>query len=69
LFSDIVCYPKRLLGLVQKWRQAGTVRRFVCTIKFQGATDVEAMRHFAAISGSQLLHLHHNKHELTWIHL
>jgi 23S rRNA (cytidine2498-2'-O)-methyltransferase len=27
------------------------------------------MRHFAAISGSQLLHLHHNKHELTWIHL
>jgi 23S rRNA (cytidine2498-2'-O)-methyltransferase len=69
LFSDIVCYPKRLLGLVQKWRQAGTVRRFVCTIKFQGATDVEAMRHFAAIPGSQLLHLHHNKHELTWIQL
>jgi 23S rRNA (cytidine2498-2'-O)-methyltransferase len=69
LFSDIVCYPKRLLGLVQKWRQAGTVRRFVCTIKFQGATDVEAIRHFAAIPGSQLLHLHHNKHELTWIRL
>jgi 23S rRNA (cytidine2498-2'-O)-methyltransferase len=69
LFSDIVCYPKRLLGLVQKWRQAGTVRRFVCTIKFQAATDVEAIRHFAAIPGSQLLHLHHNKHELTWIRL
>jgi 23S rRNA (cytidine2498-2'-O)-methyltransferase len=67
LFSDIVCYPKRLLGLVQKWRQASTVRRFVCTIKFQGATDVEAMRLFAAIPGSRLLHLHHNKHELTWI--
>jgi 23S rRNA (cytidine2498-2'-O)-methyltransferase len=69
LLSDIVCYPKRLLDLVQKWRQAGTVRRFVCTIKFQGATDVEAMRRFAAIPGSQLLHLHHNKHELTWIQL
>jgi len=69
LLSDIVCYPKRLLGLVQKWRQAGTVHRFVCTIKFQGATDVEAIRHFAAIPGSQLLHLHHNKHELTWIRL
>jgi 23S rRNA (cytidine2498-2'-O)-methyltransferase len=68
LFSDIVCYPKRLLALVQKWREAGTVGRFVCTIKFQGATDFDAMRAFAAIPGSRLLHLHHNKHELTWVH-
>ena len=29
----------------------------------------EAMRCFAAIPGSRLLHLHHNKHELTWVHL
>jgi 23S rRNA (cytidine2498-2'-O)-methyltransferase len=56
------------LGLVQKWLQAGNVRRFVCTLKFQGATDFEVMRSFAAIPGSKLLHLHHNKHELTWIH-
>ena len=69
LFSDVVCYPKRLLGLVQKWLAAGTVRRFVCTIKFQGATDFAIMREFAAIPGSRLLHLHHNKHELTWIRL
>jgi 23S rRNA (cytidine2498-2'-O)-methyltransferase len=69
LFSDIACYPKRLLGLVQKWLQAGNVRRFVCTLKFQGATDFEVMRSFAAIPGSKLLHLHHNKHELTWIHV
>ncbi len=26
-------------------------------------------RRFAAIPGSRLLHLHHNKHELTWIKL
>ena len=44
LFSDVVCYPKRLLALVQRWLAAGTVRCFVCTIKFQGATDFEAMR-------------------------
>jgi 23S rRNA (cytidine2498-2'-O)-methyltransferase len=69
LFSDVVCYPKRLSGLVQKWLQAGTVRRSICTIKFQGATDFKIMRHFAAIPGSRLLHLHHNKHELTWINL
>jgi 23S rRNA (cytidine2498-2'-O)-methyltransferase len=69
LFSDVVCYPKRLLTLVQKWLDAGNVRRFVCTIKFQGATDFETMRGFAAIPGSRLLHLHHNKHELTWVKL
>jgi 23S rRNA (cytidine2498-2'-O)-methyltransferase len=54
---------------VKKWLEAGTVGRFACTIKFQGATDFEAMREFAAIPGSRLLHLHHNKHELTWVKL
>lgn len=67
LFSDIVCYPKRLLGLVENWLAAGTVRNFVCTVKFQGATDFDTARQFAAIPGSRLLHLHHNKHELTWL--
>jgi 23S rRNA (cytidine2498-2'-O)-methyltransferase len=69
LFSDVICYPKRLLTLVRKWLEAGNVRRFACTIKFQGATDFETMREFAAIPGSRLLHLHHNKHELTWVKL
>jgi 23S rRNA (cytidine2498-2'-O)-methyltransferase len=69
LFSDVVCYPKRLLTLVQQWLTAGTVRRLVCTVKFQGPTDVDAMQAFAAIPGSRLLHLHHNKHELTWVRL
>jgi 23S rRNA (cytidine2498-2'-O)-methyltransferase len=69
LFSDVVCYPARLLALVERWLAAGTCRRFVCTIKFQGATDHSIARRFAAIQGSQLRHLHHNKHELTWIKL
>jgi 23S rRNA (cytidine2498-2'-O)-methyltransferase len=68
LFCDVVCYPKRLLGLVRRWLEAGNVGRFVCTLKFQGATDFDAINAFAAIAGSRLLHLHHNKHELTWIH-
>jgi 23S rRNA (cytidine2498-2'-O)-methyltransferase len=67
LFSDVVCYPARLLALVERWLTAGTCRRFVCTVKFQGRTDHEAARRFAAIPGSQLRHLFHNKHELTWI--
>jgi 23S rRNA (cytidine2498-2'-O)-methyltransferase len=67
VFSDVVCYPARLLALIERWLAAGTCRRFVCTIKFQGETDHETARRFAAIPGSQLRHLHHNKHELTWI--
>ena len=69
LFSDIICYPSRLLTLVQKWLAAGIVRRFVCTVKFQGETDFETVQKLATIPGSRLLHLHHNKHELTWIKL
>lgn len=69
LCSDIVCYPQRLLELVRRWLDAGCVRNFVCTIKFQGATDFETQDAFASIPGSRLWHLHHNKHELTWINL
>ena len=67
LFSDIVCYPARLLRLVERWRASGLVRNFVCTLKFQGETDHESAAAFAAIPGAQLLHLHHNKHELTFM--
>jgi 23S rRNA (cytidine2498-2'-O)-methyltransferase len=69
LFSDVVCYPKRLLALVEKFLAAGTVRNFLCTIKFQGETDFATQARFAAIPGSRLLHLHANKHELTWVKL
>jgi 23S rRNA (cytidine2498-2'-O)-methyltransferase len=66
-FSDVVCYPTRLLALVERWLAAGTCGNFICTVKFQGETDHDAARRFAAIPGSQLRHLFHNKHELTWI--
>ena len=67
LFCDVVCYPPRLLALVERWLAVGTCRNFVCTIKFQGETDHDTARRFAAIPGSQLRHLFHNKYELTWI--
>jgi 23S rRNA (cytidine2498-2'-O)-methyltransferase len=69
LFSDVICYPARLLTLVEKFIAAGTVRNFLCTIKFQGETDFATQARFAAIPGSRLLHLHVNKHELTWVRL
>lgn len=69
LFSDVVCYPKRLLSLVRRFLESGTCRNMVCTVKFQGDTDYDVIKEFAAIEGSQLIHLFHNKHELTWIYL
>jgi 23S rRNA (cytidine2498-2'-O)-methyltransferase len=69
LCSDVVCYPDRLYRLVTRWLQAGAARNFICTVKFQGETDTNAMDAFAALPGSRLMHLHHNKHELTWVSL
>ena len=66
LFSDVVCYPARLLRLVERWLAAGTCRNFLCTIKFQGKTDHGIAGRFAAIPGAELRHLFHNGHELTW---
>jgi 23S rRNA (cytidine2498-2'-O)-methyltransferase len=66
LFADLACYPARLLRLLERWLAAGTCRRFLCTIKFQGTTDHAVARRFASIPGSRLRHLFHNKHELTW---
>ncbi|MFT5682340.1 MAG: 23S rRNA (cytidine2498-2'-O)-methyltransferase [Myxococcota bacterium] len=68
-FSDVICYPKRLLAMVQRWLDAGAAKRFVCTLKFQGETDHETVEAFAKIPGSRLMHLHHNRHELTWVKL
>jgi 23S rRNA (cytidine2498-2'-O)-methyltransferase len=67
LFSDVIAYPDRLLTLVRRWIDAGATRYVVCTIKFQGATDHAAAEAFAAIPGSQVIHLFHNKHELTFL--
>jgi 23S rRNA (cytidine2498-2'-O)-methyltransferase len=66
LFSDIICYPSRLLGLVQRWQAAGRARNFVCTLKFQGDTDHDTAAAFAAIPGAMVFHGAHNKHELMF---
>jgi 23S rRNA (cytidine2498-2'-O)-methyltransferase len=67
LVSDIACYPRRLLELLARWDAAGALRRAVCTIKFQGPTDHAAAGAFLDTLGGELMHLHHNKHELTWM--
>lgn len=67
LFSDVICYPERLLQFVERWLELGNVRNFACTIKLQGETDHAVVKRFAAISGSRIFHLFNNKHELTWV--
>ncbi|OIO03993.1 MAG: methyltransferase [Desulfovibrionaceae bacterium CG1_02_65_16] len=66
LCSDMACYPARLYELVTRWLEADACRNFVCTLKCQGETDFATIAAFAAIPGSRVLHLAHNKHELTW---
>jgi len=72
LFSDVICYPERLLGMLRRWLAHGECRRYCCTVKLQGETDdatraaLDALR---AIPDSRLLHLSQNKHELTWVKL
>ncbi|MBI4867221.1 MAG: hypothetical protein HY816_09745 [Candidatus Wallbacteria bacterium] len=70
LFSDVICYPQRLLELVTRWLDSGLCGKFVCTIKLQGKApgvqDRHAIRSLGQIPGSTVRHLYHNKHELTW---
>jgi len=75
LFCDVICYPPRLFEWIESWLASGLCTNFVCTIKMQGrassgannGADFDTPRRFAAIPGSQVLHLYHNKHELTWM--
>jgi 23S rRNA (cytidine2498-2'-O)-methyltransferase len=67
VFSDVIAYPAPLLEMVRRWVESGLTRRIVCTIKFQGATDHDAAAEFAAIPGGRVMHLFHNKHELTFV--
>ena len=67
LTCDVVAYPARLLALLRRWLDAGAARHIVCTIKFQGETDHATAEALAAIEGARLMHLFHNKHELTFV--
>lgn len=69
LCSDIIAYPPRLLRLIKRWIEEGSVKNFIITLKFQGEVDFDTVAEFAKIEGSFITHLYHNKHELTWIKL
>lgn len=67
IFSDVICYPEKLYEWVMSWMATGKSINFVCTLKFQGQDHYGVIPQFATIPHSRVIHLHHNKHELTWI--
>ncbi len=67
LFSDMACYPEKLYPLVTKLIDNDCVENFICTLKCQGENYDEILEKFNAIPNSRIIHLSHNKHELTWI--
>jgi 23S rRNA (cytidine2498-2'-O)-methyltransferase len=69
LCSDVVCYPEKLFDWVMLWVESGVCDNFIFTIKFQGAGDYHMAQKFSEIPHSRVLHLFHNKHELTWMRL
>lgn len=67
LCCDVACYPDRLYDFLLPWIESGVCENFVCTLKLQGKTDFEVIEKFKKIPDSRVIHLYHNKHEVTWI--
>lgn len=67
VFSDVICYPERLLKWINEWLASGLTNNMICTIKMQGDIDWPLISEFASIPDSRIVHLNYNKHELTWI--
>lgn len=66
IFSDVICYPRRMHTFISRWLELGGCERFVITIKLQGEAGLEAIASFQDLGG-QVAHLWHNKHEVTFI--
>lgn len=67
VFSDVICYPERLLSWIRQALDSGCRAHFICTIKFQGEGQYGIVDEFKKIQGSQIFHLYQNKHELTFV--
>lgn len=65
ILSDVVCYPEKLHERVSQLISDFPNKKYVFTVKFQGHNHLEIVRKFGELPGA-LVHLHANKHELTW---
>ncbi|MGE0634524.1 MAG: SAM-dependent methyltransferase [Pseudobdellovibrionaceae bacterium] len=69
LFSDVIAYPDRLYELVLTWLKEKPDLNIILTIKFQGPTDFESVEKFKSIPMSKVVHLFHNKNEVTFLRM
>lgn len=67
LFSDLISYPEKLVSWVLPWIELYPELSFVITLKFQGENRCDVAKLCEKVPGSQVVHLFHNKHELTWM--
>lgn len=65
--SDVICTPEKLYRWLLPWIESKKVSHFIVTVKMKGEPDWQTMDLFKAIPGSRLVHLFHNKNELTWM--
>jgi 23S rRNA (cytidine2498-2'-O)-methyltransferase len=66
ILSDMACEPAKLLHSVRAWAELPKIRAMICTLKIHGTSDKKIIADFARIPGSEIYHLWHNGHELTW---
>jgi 23S rRNA (cytidine2498-2'-O)-methyltransferase len=64
LFSDVICYPDKLLEFLSEWIAKRAARNIIATIKFQGDSDPKVIAEFQKLGA--VSHLYNNKHELTF---
>ena len=67
VFSDVICYPDKLYDYMKGWLDSGLCERFVCSIKFAGEPDYPIIQKFRELPHSRVLHVTHNKNEVTWM--
>ncbi len=67
LFSDVICFPEKLLELIQVWIEWKPELKTICTIKFRGEANPILVEQFKRIPGGKVFHCHHNKHELMFV--
>ena len=68
-FSDVICYPEKLYDWLLVWINSGICKNFICTIKLKSESKQDIIKKFSAIPNSKVVHLFHNKNELTYFNL
>lgn len=69
IVSDVIAYPERILELARYWATTCPQAAMIVTVKFQHNPNPAILDDFLAIPAAGIMHLSHNKHELTWFRL